>query len=382
MKVQPKILTFVDYYLPGYKAGGPIRALQNLVDNLYRTVDFYILTRCHDQGEPDYKGFEQNQWLTVGFAKVQYLSRGWRRFMHIMRQVQSKEFDQIYLNSFFSIEFSVMPLLANWLSGRGLPVTLAPRGEFCAGAIELKTFKKLFFIRIMRAARFYSRVTWQASTQAEVAEIHQFFPAARCHIARELAPPISDQPVLPAVKVPGELHLIFISRISRKKNLDFAIKILDTIKEGAVSFDIYGPIEDPLYWQECLKAIETLGSNISVNYCGDLKHADVMAALQRRHVFFLPTLGENFGYAILEAFFAGRPVIVSDTTPWRELERSAIGFDLPLVDEASYTRALRYFLSLDQAGFDAVVSAVASYIHNYRADFAEQVTASEQLFLS
>ncbi|OUL88672.1 glycosyltransferase family 4 protein [Paraburkholderia hospita] len=382
MSDRPKVLTFVDFYLPGYKAGGPIRALQNLVDNLHGAVDFYILTRCHDQGEPDYAEFEQNKWLAVGFGKVQYLSRGWRRLMHIMRQVRSQEFDRLYLNSFFSVEFSMMPMLANWLLGRGLPVTLAPRGEFCAGAIELKTFKKLFFIRVMRAARLYKHVTWQASTQAEVAEIQHFFPDARCHIARELAPPISNQPLVPVVKIPGELHLIFVSRISRKKNLDFAIKVLGTIQEGTVSLDIYGPIEDPAYWEECTKAIETLGSNIRVNYCGDLKHADVTAALQCRHVFFLPTLGENFGYAILEAFFAGRPVIVSDATPWRELERHGIGFDLPLADEANYTRALQYFLNLDQTGFDTVTRTVVSYIHKYRADFAEQVAANEQLFLS
>lgn len=34
MKNKPKILTFVGYYLPGYKAGGQLRTIANMVENL------------------------------------------------------------------------------------------------------------------------------------------------------------------------------------------------------------------------------------------------------------------------------------------------------------------------------------------------------------
>jgi hypothetical protein len=34
MNIKLKIMTFVGSYLPGYKAGGPIRTLANIVDRL------------------------------------------------------------------------------------------------------------------------------------------------------------------------------------------------------------------------------------------------------------------------------------------------------------------------------------------------------------
>ena len=42
---RPKVLVFIDWYLPGYKAGGPVRSLANLVDHLRGRVDFHIVTR-------------------------------------------------------------------------------------------------------------------------------------------------------------------------------------------------------------------------------------------------------------------------------------------------------------------------------------------------
>ena len=52
--------------------------------------------------------------------------------------------------------------------------------------------------------------------------------------------------------------------------------------------------------------------------------------MREHDLFFLPTLGENFGHVILEAFCAGCPVLISDQTPWRDLQGKGIGWDLPL----------------------------------------------------
>lgn len=47
-------------------------------------------------------------------------------------------------------------------------------------------------------------------------------------------------------------------------------------------------------------------------------------------LFFLPTLGENFGHVIAEALSSGLPVLISDTTPWRDLAEKSLGWDIPL----------------------------------------------------
>ena len=39
-----KILVFIDWYLPGYRAGGPIQSIANLVNHLDDELDISIVT--------------------------------------------------------------------------------------------------------------------------------------------------------------------------------------------------------------------------------------------------------------------------------------------------------------------------------------------------
>ena len=61
----------------------------------------------------------------------------------------------------------------------------------------------------------------------------------------------------------------------------------------------------------------------------------------------LPTLGENFGHVISEALVGGCPVIISDQTPWRDLEKEQVGWDIDLNDEVSFVNAIQYCINLD-----------------------------------
>ena len=43
-----KILVFIDWYLPGFRAGGPIRSCANLISHLSDEFDFNIVTTDTD----------------------------------------------------------------------------------------------------------------------------------------------------------------------------------------------------------------------------------------------------------------------------------------------------------------------------------------------
>ncbi|MDB2636869.1 hypothetical protein N9Y54_06705, partial [Alphaproteobacteria bacterium] len=45
------IFCFSDYYLPGYKAGGPIKSISNFVEEFGEEYEIKIFTRNHDFGE-------------------------------------------------------------------------------------------------------------------------------------------------------------------------------------------------------------------------------------------------------------------------------------------------------------------------------------------
>jgi glycosyltransferase involved in cell wall biosynthesis len=68
--------------------------------------------------------------------------------------------------------------------------------------------------------------------------------------------------------------------------------------------------------------------------------AQLMEVFRSNHFFVLPTLNENFGHAIIEALANGCPVIISDQTPWHDLEENGAGWVIPLKDKAKWSEIL------------------------------------------
>ncbi len=340
-----RIFTFVGYYLPGYKAGGPIRTLANMVDRLGDEFEFKIVTADRDFGDTKpYPGIRIDGWNSVGKAEVFYMSPKKRSLSDFKRLLCSTEYDILYLNSFFSPHFTIKPLLLRRL---GLipdrPLIIAPRGEFSPGALGLKSLKKLVYITAARAFGLYKGAVWQASSEHEETDIRQWFGSnARIIIAPNLPPVINaaDEPKAVKGKTKGCLKIIFLSRISRMKNLDGALDMLKGLK-GKVEFNIYGPLEDKLYWAECQRIIRGLPKNIKVKYRGSIAHDKVGAVMREHDLFLFPTLGENFGHVILEVFCAGCPILISDQTPWRDLEKKGVGWDLPLSKPEMFQEVLQ-----------------------------------------
>jgi glycosyltransferase involved in cell wall biosynthesis len=77
-----------------------------------------------------------------------------------------------------------------------------------------------------------------------------------------------------------------------------------------------------------------LPPRVTVRYAGDAAHRDLQRRLSNYDLVVLPTLGENFGHIVVEAWAAGCPVLVSDRTRWRHLAASGVGWDVPLHHEA------------------------------------------------
>lgn len=336
---KPIILTFVGAYLPGYKAGGPLRTTANIVEHLSDEFDFWIITRDRDLGDGSpYPEILPDQWQRLGNAMVYYLSPENCTVKKMAVLIGGTHHDVMYLNSFFSPTFTIKPLLARrlgWLPKK--PVVVAPRGEFSPGAFKIKHLKKVAFVQIAKIFRLYNNVAWQASSDYEAEDIARCFGANRkdVHVAVNL--PNRAGPNVP-VDTPNttecdgaDLRIVFLSRISAKKNLDYALKALRYIAAN-VRFDIYGPTEDANYWHGCKKLIKELPANVSVNYLGSAKSDQVASIFSRYDLFFFPTRGENYGHVIAEALSVGTPVLLSDQTPWRNLEADRMGWDIPLDD--------------------------------------------------
>lgn len=344
-----KVLIFVPVYLPGYKSGGPIRSISNIVDLLSDSYDFYIVTKDRDSHETKpYPNVIVNEWNKVGDAHVYYTNNPSVNLLANL--IKEKNYHLLYLNSYFSFKFSVLPLIINnYIVGeKRIKVCLAPRGEFSMGALKLKYYKKLIFIYLSNFLSLHKGVLWQASSEYEKEDILRFFNKAKIKIAPNI--PTVYERSNKTIKFNGHLKLIFLSRISPKKNLHYALEILSKVTVK-IDYHIYGVIDDETYWKKCLKIIDELPLNIKVKYMGSVPHNEVSKTLSQYHVFFMPTKGENYGHAIVESFMSGIPVLISDTTPWKALKEKNVGWDIPLESRQSYIDTIENLYLKKENGF-------------------------------
>lgn len=396
------VLTLVCAYVPGYKAGGPIRSIENLVAALGGEFHFKIVTMDRDLGEKlPFPGIVTNRWVRVGQGDVMYLRPGLRGFLGMCALLRSVDRQTVlYLNSFFARRFSMLAVLMRWLKlCRPGCLVLAPRGEFSPGAMQFKRTRKLLYIRVSRWLRLYQGLIWHGSSDSEGADIRREFPLARdINIALVIAGsdasgrkrPTSDLAIASDIvsiaksvprglspKRPGQLRAVFVSRLARMKNLSGALRMLEGVS-GDVSFDIYGPAEDAEYWDECQGLIAALPPNIRVRYWGEMEHERVWQVYATHHLLLLPTLGENYGHVISEALVSGCPVLISDQTPWRNLAAAGVGWDIPLSDTERFRSVLQQCVDGDEEWHAALSTRAMNYAAK-RASSLELIDASRRL---
>lgn len=313
-----KVAVFVDAYLPGFKAGGPIVSVSRIIEQ-DATNTFQVITRDRDLGESSaYPGGNKKQWQSVGRAIVAYLRPGLRDLLWITRQLRQDPPNVYYFNSLQSPWYTLMPLIG--IKTRILPrrdVIIAPRGEASIGAQKLKTLKKSFWRPLIKWL-IGTQVTWHVSSVLEKADILDWWsnPLPSQH---EIVV-WSDLPVAPAIHESlGCLSdipiIVFASRIDRMKGLLEAIEILSLVK-SPFQFQIYGDITDAAYWRECIEAAQTTLPQDSWCYKGIFQPNEATLIFSNASLFIFPTHGENFGHVIAEALSVGCPVVLTEHTHW------------------------------------------------------------------
>lgn len=361
---KPRVLIFVDYYLPGFKAGGPIASVSRMVAELRNQYDIRIFTRDRDLGDDrPYPGIAPNRWNDLEGIQVYYASPDKLLAAHIEFVANGCAPDLIYLNSYFSVlSRTVLALSKKGRLGQA-KIALAPRGEFSLGALALKAVKKKAYLRYARIAGLTSDVVWHVSSEHERRDVLRAVGRNSRTIVE--APGLPSQPkqseAMPIVKEPGAASFAWLSRISPKKNLFGAIQMLGQIQREAV-LTIYGPIEDRTYWQECQQVIRFLPKNVKVVYAGGLRPEEVVSTLAGHHFFLFPTFGENFGHVIPEALSAGCPVLLSDQTPWLDLNERSAGWVMPLEDSLAWRECIQTCIDMGNERYQKMRTAAQEYI--------------------
>ena len=375
-----KILVFIDWYKPGYKAGGPIRSMVNMVDHLADKYEFYIITRNNDflETEP-YQGIEPNKWIkTSDNEHIYYFSKENLSFKNLKNLIHSTVFDIAYINGIYSKYFSVFPLLV-FKTIKNSEYIVAPRGMLSKQSFEAKVIKKKAGVLLARLFKLYNRAIFHTTNLGEQVDIENLkIKPKKFYQITNFPPAINNSKIENIEKKKGELKLVCTARISNEKNTLFALQCLHNYTyNGNIVFDLYGSVYQQEYWQQCLEMIEKLPSNIKVNYLKDISNDMVFSTLQDHHFLFMPTLGENFGHSILESFICGRPVIISNRTPWKDLEAKGVGWNLDLSEPETFSKVIQKALDLDNNSYGILSENSRNFsyecvdIKNIKAEYCE-----------
>jgi len=350
-----KIICFIKYYLPGYKSGGPVRTIANLIEKIGNDYFFDIVTSDRDVYDSNsFQNIKVDDWNEAHNSRIFYSSSFISFLCKLPIFFRSKSYDYIYLNSFFSFQFSIIVLINIFL--KIIPQTkiiIAPRGEFSLSALTIKKFRKNFYLSIFKLFNLDQDIVWQASSIYELNDIKNIFKRRKLNI--KIAPDIPeinfDRKDNNLKLSMNPLKIIFLSRISSIKNLDFAIEVLKELKIN-VHFEIVGPICDKHFWEYCITLLKELPLNISYSYLGAINHKEVGKKISNNHLFFLPTKSENYGHTIFESLSVGTPVLISNQTPWRNLSDHNVGWDIPLLNKFDFVHSINYMAKLSQKEYE------------------------------
>ncbi|WP_222535564.1 glycosyltransferase family 4 protein [Pedobacter polysacchareus] len=382
-----KILVLLDYYLPGYKGGGPSRSIKNMVDQLGDEFEFMIITTDRDLGNDyPYPNIIIDKWTSIGDVRVYYVSPENLGMLKLARLLSVTEYDILYLNSFFQPRFAIGPLFARFLGKLpNRPIVIAPRGELLAGCLNIKPVKKKVYLFLAKMLGMYKGLTWQASS---IFEVESFTTVMGKTIQNTfIAPNLPPRPELveashyqKARDLSQPFRICFISRLTQEKNLDYALNIIIQLNIPLV-FDIYGPQEDEEYWRLCEGIIKRQKYPVTINYCGNLMHDQVNNTFRSYDLFFFPTHAENFGHVIIESMLVGTPVLISDNTPWKNLMEKGVGWDLSLGMPNGFINAIKQAAGKNAEEYYAFRENVRKYAVEVSLD-AKVLEANRELFKS
>jgi glycosyltransferase involved in cell wall biosynthesis len=363
-----KLLICIDWFDPAYKAGGPVRSIVNLAGHLSTLFDIYIYTSNRDLRET--KALENiipDQWCKHATgANVFYASPANTGKKFVKKMLTDLTPASVYLNSVFSKNFTIDVIRAYRQIRSTAKLVLAPRGMLKPSALATKSVKKKLFLSLAKITGIHKSIHFHVTNGEEAREVKNIFGNCDTIVADNFPAAILSVPVY-LEKIPGTIKLILIGRVHPIKNIDFLLSLLKDIS-GSVQLDIIGVLEDTVYWQQCQSVINELPAGIKVCLLGDMPHHLLTSILTAHHLFVLPTKGENFGHAIAESLSAGRPVLISDQTPWKDINFYKAGWDCSLLSREIFRTALSEAVLWNQQAFENYCQGALSYMRKHQVN--------------
>lgn len=360
--MENNILIVNRHFYPSYQSGGPVRSLVNLTAVLSKSYNIDLITSSSDLKNEDIVDFSKNQWMdSINNCNAIYTSTFFDTIKTLIKLDCSK-YRLVYLNSFFDVRFSLLFLLFfSFVKEFKGSIVLAPRGELTHGAIRFKKTKKNLYLSLFKFLKLDKNIVFHFTSNEEMNE-SQFYIGANAKSI--LIPNMHEKTkdINSLDKVEGYAKVLFLSRISEKKNLLTALQALKYVRSDVtIDFTIVGPIDSDVYWELCQNEISKMPKNITIDYKGALDREEVEKEFKNHHALILPTYNENYGHAIVEAMIYGCIPVISGQTPW-SLVSDFGGYVNKPDDIEAYTDSLNNIANLNQDKFNYNRNNINNYL--------------------
>jgi hypothetical protein len=239
-----RILVSVGHYRLAFRAGGPVKSLENIAVRLAGEFAFSFVTSDRDIGDSEaFREVPLGLWVERPEGRVYYARREHDGFCLRRRLLRKVPYDLLYLSGFFAKETVYAPIARRLGMVPLGPVIVAPRGDLMAGALQLKPTKKKIYMRLGRLFGLFDGVLWHATSEEELEAIlhHMGHPdkggdrVQVCLAENIPTAMIEEGDTSPSrEKSPGTARAIFLGRVSPKKNLRGAIEMVCAARAGGI----------------------------------------------------------------------------------------------------------------------------------------------------
>lgn len=350
-----KIFITIPWFVPAFRAGGPVQSVANLVKEYTDDVHYFIFCGDTDLNGAELENVRKNEWVGYNeITEVWYASPD-KVSDTLVKLVEQQQPDILLIIGMFSWHFNIVPIVFC----KGPRKILSTRGMLHPGALSQKKWKKKAYLQLFKMMEYDYKVDFHATDEAEANYIRGYFGGhARVFVAGNFA---NKMPLLPLpAKTKGSIKLVSISVISPMKNILLVLQALQQSEEQ-VQYDIYGPVKDEEYLDRCRELIKSIPENVKIEFHKEVEPAHVREVLQAAHVFILPSKSENFGHAMFEALSAGRPLVTGNHTPWNHLLESKAGMNVSVSDAVDIQNAIHFFSQMEAEELERWSKNAAAY---------------------
>jgi len=198
-----------------------------------------------------------------------------------------------------------------------VPYIIAPHGHFSPWVIGQKRLKKQVYAFLLERKNLHRAAAIHCLTDREAKYVRDYgVETPTFSLPLGIDPPdeipqarkeLRDRYSLPE----STPIILFLSRLHPKKRLDFLLQVLSEMKDSSPFHFLLAGSGDPDYVSYLSQRIDALNLRSRVTEVGFVRGRDKDLLLQGSDLFLLPSFGENFGIAVVEAAVSGLPMIIT-----------------------------------------------------------------------